>query len=88
MPTINTASLNGATMIWISGRSNFFIYLKLNLTQIYYIQKNTGFADNMFTFSPTSTTSNEVYLTDQFSSYSCEIHSDKVTTTQITCYTP
>ncbi|CAF0999129.1 unnamed protein product [Brachionus calyciflorus] len=46
------------------------------------------FAMNTFSFAPTNTTSNEVYLTTDTKSYSCEIHTDKVTTTQVTCYAP
>ena len=52
------------------------------------IFKIKGFAPNLFSISPTSATSNTVYLTNSVSSYQCEIHPDKVTTTQITCYTP
>ena len=52
------------------------------------IFKIKGFAPNLFSISPTSATSNTVYLTNSVSSYQCEIHPDKGTTTQITCYTP
>ncbi|CAF0756351.1 unnamed protein product [Brachionus calyciflorus] len=63
----NGVSLNGGTLIWITGRR---------------------FAMNTFSFAPTSSTSNQVYLTTATNSYSCEIHPDKVTSTQITCYAP
>lgn len=48
------------------------------------------FAENLFSFLPSSQTSNEVTLIseDGISSYACEIHTDKVTSTQVTCYTP
>lgn len=48
------------------------------------------FAENLFSIMPSDRTSNEVILVsvDGISSYGCEIHSDKVTATQITCYTP
>lgn len=46
------------------------------------------FADNFFALSPTANTSNQVYLVNGISSYPCEIHPDKVTSTQITCYSP
>ena len=38
--------------------------------------------------SPSDDTSNQVILTNAFSSYPCEIHPDSTTTTQITCFTP
>ena len=43
---------------------------------------------NMFSTNPTSLTSNAVLLESDLQSYNCEIHPDKVTTTQITCWTP
>lgn len=46
------------------------------------------FAENLFALSPTSNNSNQVLLVNGVSSYDCEIHTDKVTSTQITCYTP
>ena len=47
-----------------------------------------GFAFNQFSTSPTLATSNQVNLTNGHATYSCEIHPDKVTATQITCYSP
>ncbi|CAF0710276.1 unnamed protein product [Brachionus calyciflorus] len=66
-PSINGVSLNGGTLLWISG---------------------LRFAFNLFSFDPTTATSNEVFLVNGASSYNCEIHPDKVTSTQITCYVP
>lgn len=63
----NGASLNGGTMLWISG---------------------LRFSENLFSVSPTTATSNQVLLTNGVTNYDCEIHTDKVTSTQITCYTP
>ncbi len=37
--------------------------------------------------SPATDTSNHVILTNDFSSYPCDIHPDATTTTQITCFT-
>ena len=45
------------------------------------------FADNLFSLNPTAKTSNEVFLVSDVASYPCEIHPDKITSTQITCYT-
>jgi hypothetical protein len=45
------------------------------------------FAEEAMSKEPSATTNNMVYLTNQFSSYSCEIFPDATTTTQITCYT-
>ena len=46
-----------------------------------------GFAASLFSTSPTSATSNQIVLTSDFASFNCEIHPDKTTTVQITCYT-
>ena len=46
------------------------------------------FAEESFSTQPTSSTNNVVYLTNDFSSYACEIFPDATTTTQISCYTP
>ena len=46
------------------------------------------FAEESFSTSPSSSTNNVVYLTNDFSSFACEIHPDATTTSQITCYTP
>ena len=56
--------------------------------RLFLMSKNKGFSENLFSFEPTPETSNEVYLTNDYSSYQCEIHPDKVTSTQITCYAP
>ena len=45
------------------------------------------FAPSAFTTSPSSSTSNVVFLVNEFSSYVCEIHPDATTQSQITCYT-
>ena len=42
----------------------------------------------MFSITASPITSNSVLLESGTSSYTCEIHPDKVTTTQITCWTP
>ena len=42
----------------------------------------------MFSITPSPITSNKVLLENNLASYDCEIHPDKVTTTQITCWTP
>lgn len=46
-----------------------------------------GFSPSLFSTSATAATSNQVVLVGSFASYDCEIHPDKTTTTQITCYT-
>lgn len=66
-PSTNQGSLNGGTLVWISGKR---------------------FANNLFSFNPTSATSNEVLLTNGLTSYTCTLHTDKVTESQVTCYTP
>ncbi|CAF1092534.1 unnamed protein product, partial [Didymodactylos carnosus] len=48
----------------------------------------TGFAQNSFSTAPSTSTSNLVQLVDGYSVYDCQIHTDKTTNTQITCYTP
>ncbi|RMZ96657.1 Fibrocystin-L [Brachionus plicatilis] len=47
-----------------------------------------GFGQNLFAFAPTEDNSNQVTITNEFNSYDCPIHTDKVTSTQITCYAP
>ncbi|CAF1300760.1 unnamed protein product, partial [Adineta ricciae] len=46
------------------------------------------FAQNAFSTVPSTSTSNSVQLVDGYSVYNCQIHPDKVTNTQLTCYTP
>ncbi|CAF0814130.1 unnamed protein product, partial [Brachionus calyciflorus] len=46
------------------------------------------FAQNLFSFTPSADTTNQVFLTNEFNSYECTIHPDKVTAIQITCYAP
>jgi hypothetical protein len=47
-----------------------------------------GFGPNKDSTFPTAENSNNVVtLTNALNSYSCEIHTDKSTTTQLTCYT-
>jgi hypothetical protein len=42
----------------------------------------------MFSLTPSPMTSNKVLLESSTASFECEIHPDKVTSTQITCWTP
>ena len=46
------------------------------------------FAQNGFTVSPSVSNTNMVQLVDANSVYDCEMHNDKVTDTQLTCYAP
>lgn len=46
------------------------------------------FAENTFNSLPSASSSNIVKLVDQYSVYDCEMHNDKVTNTQLTCYAP
>jgi len=46
------------------------------------------FADNGFSSVPSVSNSNIVKLVDSYSIYDCEMHNDKVTNTQLTCYAP
>jgi hypothetical protein len=46
------------------------------------------FAPNGFSSTPSSSTSNTVQLVDGYSVYDCQMHIDKITDTQLTCYTP
>jgi hypothetical protein len=46
------------------------------------------FAQNGFNSVPSITNSNTVQLADGYSVYDCEMHNDKVTNTQLTCYAP
>ena len=46
------------------------------------------FASNAFTPLPSAVISNSVQLTDGYSVYDCEMHHEKTTSTQLTCYTP
>lgn len=46
------------------------------------------FADNGFTLTPSIDNTNTVQLVSGYSVYDCEMHNDKVTSTQLTCYTP
>jgi hypothetical protein len=46
------------------------------------------FAQNGFTSSPSVSNTNTVQLVDGFAVYDCEMHNDKVTATQLTCYAP
>lgn len=46
------------------------------------------FAQNGFSALPSTSTTNAVQLTDGYSVFDCEMHTDKVTNTQLTCYTP
>ena len=82
---INQVSLNGGTMVFISGQGK---KLTVNLFEWNFSIFFEGFATNKFSTTPTSTTSNQVILTGDFASYACTIHPDKVTSNQITCYNP
>ena len=46
------------------------------------------FAQNAFNTVPSTVTNNAVQLVDGYTVYDCNIHEDKVTNTQLTCYTP
>lgn len=46
------------------------------------------FAQNGFDSVPSVVNSNTVQLADNFGVYNCEMHTDKTTNTQLTCYTP
>jgi hypothetical protein len=46
------------------------------------------FAQNGFSTVPSTSTTDTVQLTDGYSVYDCEMHTDKVTNTQLTCYAP
>jgi len=46
------------------------------------------FAQNGFNTVPSTTNTNTVQLVDGYSVYDCTMHTDKVTNTQLTCYTP
>ncbi|CAF1349580.1 unnamed protein product [Rotaria sp. Silwood1] len=46
------------------------------------------FAQSGFNTVPSTTNTNVVQLVDGYSVYNCTMHEDKVTNTQLTCYTP
>jgi hypothetical protein len=46
------------------------------------------FAPNGFNSLPSVSNTNTVQLVNGYSVYDCEMHNDKVTTTQLTCYAP
>ncbi|CAF3592631.1 unnamed protein product [Rotaria sordida] len=46
------------------------------------------FAQNGFNSVPSITNTNTVQLVDSYSVYDCEMHNDKTTNTQLTCYAP
>lgn len=46
------------------------------------------FAQNGFNSVPSVANSNTVQLVDGYAVYNCEMHNDKTTNTQLTCYTP
>jgi hypothetical protein len=46
------------------------------------------FALNGFSSTPSSSTTNTVQLVDNYSVYDCQMHTDKITETQLTCYAP
>ncbi|CAF1377186.1 unnamed protein product, partial [Adineta steineri] len=46
------------------------------------------FAPNGFSTTPSTSTTNTVQLVDGYSVYDCEMHIDKITSTQLTCYAP
>ena len=55
-----------------------------NLLWVY----GTGFAPNVFREVPTASTPNSVELTAGDASYECRMYPEKVTETQLACYTP
>ena len=46
------------------------------------------FAPNGFSSLPSVSNTNTVQLVNGYSVYSCEMHNDKITDTQLTCYAP
>ncbi|CAF2963963.1 unnamed protein product [Rotaria sp. Silwood2] len=46
------------------------------------------FAQNGFNSVPSVTNTNSIQLVDGYSVYDCEMHNDKTTNTQLTCYAP
>ena len=46
------------------------------------------FAENAFQTLPSVSNANEVKLVDGYNVYNCEMHNDKTTPTQLTCYAP
>lgn len=46
------------------------------------------FAQNGFSTVPSAANANTVQLVDGYSVYNCEMHNDKTTNTQLTCYAP
>lgn len=48
----------------------------------------TRFAQNGFNSLPSVSNTNTVQLVSGYSIYNCEMHNDKVTSTQLTCYAP
>jgi hypothetical protein len=46
------------------------------------------FALNSFSAVPSAKSSNTVQLVDDYAVFDCEMHTDKVTSTQLTCYVP
>ena len=61
-----------------------FLFLFLNSNSL--ISK--GFAKNAFSMSPSAKKANKIVLIGQYASYDCELHEDKCTETQLTCWTP
>jgi hypothetical protein len=46
------------------------------------------FAQNGFSTVPSTANTNTVQLVNSYTVYDCEMHNDKVTNTQLTCFTP
>ena len=46
------------------------------------------FAQNGFNSAPSVSNTNTVQLSDGYTVYDCQMHNDKTTNTQLTCYTP
>lgn len=85
--TQNSASINGETLVWIFGNSMKKKHEnKFKILNGFYVQ--IGFAINAFSMSPSTATSNKVILVGKYASFDCEIHVDKCTETQLTCWTP
>jgi hypothetical protein len=70
-------------MVYVSFFKYFISHKNFILMHIF-----KGFAANLFSITTSPLTSNSVILESSTASYKCEIHVDKVTTTQITCWTP
>lgn len=82
---VEAATVSHATTIRRGTRAqNFGSTEGGNLLWVY----GTGFAPNVFREVPTASTPNSVELMRGDASYECRMYSEKVTETQLACYTP